>query len=59
MTQWKNPNTGEVHQFRSDPLCYDPAAHIKTDKITVYIERNSPGKYFMDVSFLPKLAGKN
>jgi hypothetical protein len=57
VTQWKNPGTGEIHLFQSDPLWYDPTSHIKTGKITVYIERGNPGKYFMDISFLPKLAG--
>ena len=57
VTQWKNPATGEIHLFHSDPLWYDPTAHIKTSKITVYIERGNPEKYFMDISFLPKLAG--
>lgn len=56
VTQWKNPATGEVHVFRSDHLWYDPTDHIKTDRITVYIERDNPGKYFMDVGFLPRLA---
>lgn len=57
VTQWKNPATGEIHLFHSDPLWYDPTTHIKTGKITVYIERGNPDKYFMDLSFLPKLAG--
>jgi hypothetical protein len=57
VTQWKNPNTGEIHLFHSDYLWYDPTSHIKTGKITVYTERGNPGKYFMDTSFLPKLAG--
>ena len=57
VTQWKNPGTGEIHLFHSDPLWYDPSSHIKTGKITVYIERGNPAKYFMDVSFLPRLAG--
>lgn len=56
VTQWKNPATGEIHLFQSDPLWYDPTAHIRTGKITVYIERGNPGKYYMDVSFLPRLA---
>lgn len=57
VTQWKNPATGEIHLFHSDPVWYDPTAHIKAGKITVYIERGNPDKYFMDTSFLPKLAG--
>ncbi len=56
VTQWQNPATGEIHLFHSDLLWYDPTAHIKTGKITVYIERGNPEKYFMDISFLPKLA---
>jgi len=57
VTQWKNPSTGEIHLFHSDPIWYDPTAHMKTGRITVYIERGNPEKYFMDLSFLPKLAG--
>jgi Protein of unknown function (DUF3592) len=59
VSQWKNPATGDIHLFRSDPLWYDPTSHMKTGKITVYIERGNPGKYFMDVSFLPKAAGSD
>ena len=57
VTQWQNPATGEIHLFHSDPLWYDPTSHMKKGKITVYIERGNPEKYFMDLSFLPKLAG--
>jgi hypothetical protein len=57
VTQWQNPATGEIHLFHSGPLWYDPTSHMKTRKITVYIERGNPEKYFMDLSFLPRLAG--
>lgn len=54
--QWKNPMTSELHIFKSENLWFDPTDHINTDEITVLIERNNPKKYYVDTSFLPKLA---
>jgi hypothetical protein len=56
VTQWKNPTTGELHLFRSANLWFDPTAHIQGRQITVYVDRKNPKRYYMDVSFLPKLA---
>lgn len=55
-TQWLNPQTSELHIFKSKNLWFDPTKHIKTHKIKVYIQPNNPKKYYLDVSFLPKLA---
>jgi len=55
-TQWLNPETSEVHVFESGNLWFDPTDHVKNKKIRVFIERNNPKKYYVDVSFLPKLA---
>ncbi len=55
-TQWFNPFTSEVHVFESDNLWFDPASYVKDRKITVFIENDNPKKYFVDLSFLPKLA---
>ncbi len=57
VTQWINPATSELHVFRSKPLNFDPGDHIKSDQVTVFIEKNNPAKYLVDVSFLPRLAG--
>ena len=56
LTQWQNPSTSEMHVFRSKNLWFDPSNYIKSKKITVLIERNNPRKYYVDLSFLPKLA---
>jgi hypothetical protein len=59
VTQWTNPDTGEIHVFRSEHLWYEPTEHIRKDrKITVYIERGNPAKYYMDLGFLPKMAAE-
>lgn len=55
-TQWLNPETSEVHVFRSGDLWFDPTDYIKDKKIRVFIEKNNPKKYHVDLSFLPRLA---
>lgn len=56
ITQWQNPSTTEIHVFRSNNLWYDPSEFITRKQITVFIEKENPKKYFVDLSFLPKLA---
>jgi hypothetical protein len=56
LTQWQNPATSEVHLFHSNNLWFDPTNYIKSKQITVFIERNNPKRYFVDLSFLPKMA---
>ncbi len=53
-TQWQNPATGAMHVFQSDQLWFDPTSHIGNREITVFIERNNPRKYYVDLSFLPQ-----
>jgi hypothetical protein len=57
VTQWQDPATSELHVFRSNNLWFDPSDYIKQRQITVFIEASDPKKYFVDLSFLPKLAG--
>ena len=54
--QWKKPMTSKLHVFKSENIWFDPTDHINTDEITVLIESNNPKKYYVDTSFLPKLA---
>ncbi len=54
--QWKNPTTSELHVFNSENIWFDPTVHISNEEITVLIERNNPKKYYVDISFLPKVA---
>lgn len=57
VTQWKNPSTGEIHVFNSDDIWYDPTPHLQAGhELTVFIDRANPRRYYMDTSFLPKLA---
>jgi hypothetical protein len=55
--QWKNPDTNEVQVFRqSENLRVDPTPYLAAAKnITVRIDPNNPGRYWMDTTFLPKL----
>jgi hypothetical protein len=56
IAQWQNPATSKVHIFKSDNIWYDPTQFIQNKRIRVYIERNNPKRYYVDLSFLPKLA---
>ena len=56
LTQWLNPATSELHVFKSDNLWVDPSSHLQGRKITVLIDQNPPQHYWVDLSFLPKLA---
>ena len=56
VTQWHNPTTSEIHIFESSNIWYDPTEYIADKPITVFIERNNPRNYYVDLSFLPKVA---
>lgn len=56
LAQWLDPATSQVHVFKSDNLWFDPSAYIKDRKINVFIDRANPKRYYVDLSFLPKLA---
>ncbi len=56
VTQWQDPATATIHVFRSDNLWFDPSDHIPGDSINVYIRPDNPKRYWVDTSFLPKMA---
>lgn len=56
VSQWQHPETGNIHRFVSDNLWFDPTDHIKSKTVPVLVDENNPNKYWMDTSFLPKLA---
>lgn len=56
VSQWQDPATATVHVFRSDNLWFDPSSHIQDESINVYIRPENPKRYWVDTSFLPKLA---
>lgn len=51
-TRWRNPVNAETRIFRSDPLMFDPTQQIRSKAITVFIDREHPRKYHVDLSFL-------
>lgn len=51
---WQDPKDGSSHSFKSSNIWFDPQPLIKQEKVTVYINRENPNKYFMDTSFLEK-----
>lgn len=56
VTQWLNPETSKLHIFTSANLWFDPTRFIQTRRITVFIEKDNPRRYFVDLSFLPEIA---
>lgn len=56
VTQWQDPATAKLHVFRSDNLWFDPTDHIPGESISVYIRPDNPKRYWVDTSFLPKVA---
>jgi hypothetical protein len=59
VSQWTNPATEKKHFFRSEYLHEDPSEYIVTEIIRVFIRRNNPKKYCIDLSFLPKSENKH
>ncbi len=55
VSEWLNKETGKLHIFKSKNLWFDPSDHITSSDITVYINKNKPGKYHLDTSFLPEV----
>jgi hypothetical protein len=47
---------GALHVFQSDDLWFDPTNHVGSGSITVLVDPNNFRRYWMDTSFLPKLA---
>ena len=54
LTQWKEPSSSQVRVFESNDIWYDPSEHIKSQRIRVFLDKNNPKKYYVDLSFLPK-----
>lgn len=54
--QWLNPTTGVLHRLESDNIWFDPTPYISSDKIKVFVDPKNPGKYHVDLSFLPESA---
>lgn len=53
--QWQN-SAGEIVLFNSANIWYDPEPYLTSETLTVYLDRNNPKSYHVDISFLPKKA---
>lgn len=56
ITHWLNPETSELHIFKSKNIWFDPSRYINNETITVFLEDENLKKYHVDVSFLPEIA---
>ena len=54
--QWLNPMTREVHIFKSESLKYHPGEFTRGRDLDVYIDRDNPKRYYVDLSTFPQLA---
>ena len=54
VTQWKDPSSSQMRLFESNNIWYDPTNLIKSQRIRVFLDKNNPKKYYVDLSFLPE-----
>ncbi|MFC3816467.1 hypothetical protein [Lysobacter sp. GCM10012299] len=54
---WLDPDTQEIHTFKSWYLWFDPTVFIVRDHVAVYLDPQRNGRYYMDLSFLPGIDG--
>lgn len=53
---WKDPNSGELYQFRSNNLWFDPEKLLEGRKtLEVYVDMQKPKKYYVDTSQIEAL----
>jgi len=45
-----------LYIFRSENLWFDPSDHVTQEKIPVLVDEANMKKYWVDTTFLPKLA---
>jgi hypothetical protein len=56
-TQWQDPQTMELRIFKSERVWSDPSPYIERNRsIDVFLDRNNPKKYCVDLSFLDPAA---
>jgi hypothetical protein len=54
--QWQDPSTARVHVFQSRDIWFDPSKYINQRAIRVFVDKINPKRYYVDLSFLPKIA---
>jgi hypothetical protein len=53
---WVSPVTGEEYCFTSDDVWIRPDDYIKNNALRVFIEKDNPMNYYVDLSFLPTVS---
>jgi hypothetical protein len=52
-----DPTKNEVRVLESEHVWFDPTPHVQNrESLDVYVDRNDPERYLVDLSFLPRLA---
>ena len=52
---YRDPDSGEIHMFRSHDLQYDPTKFIKDQKVPVYCRGDDYKHYYMDIDAIARL----
>lgn len=55
IAQWHDTGKNQLHIFKSPNIWFDPSPFIQSGSIPVYIDRNKPNRYSVDLSFLPNV----
>ncbi|MEI6894962.1 MAG: DUF3592 domain-containing protein [Colwellia sp.] len=53
--KWLDPKSNKLYVYKSKNLWFDPTDYIESETITVYVDKQKPQNYFLDVSFLPSV----
>ncbi|WP_421780334.1 DUF3592 domain-containing protein [Kiloniella litopenaei] len=56
ISQWQDPTNNTLHIFKSENIWFNPSPHIDQDTVTVFVDQSNPKKYFVDLSFLPRIS---
>lgn len=56
IAQWQNPVDNQIYIFKSNPVFFNPQQYIANQPMRVLIDPKNPKKYYVDLSFLPKVA---
>lgn len=59
LSQWYDPVANLVYRFKSEAVPFDPSPYIpKGDSIPVWIDPQNPKHYVVDLTQIPRLAGR-
>ncbi|OQP27306.1 hypothetical protein B2H99_07420 [Morganella morganii] len=55
VAQMHDTAANTVKLYYSHNIAFDPSLFINQEFVTVYVDKKNPDKYYMDISFLPKV----